>query len=105
MPATLLQRVGHGAWWLFRYLRPHLFGMVFGVALAWTVRSLSVMGGECRVLCYPPFTIGMGIVGGLLGAHLYRSNHPVDPPVEELVLPEPGPARVRTNRPRLRRRF
>ncbi len=92
-------------WWLARYLAPHLFGMGFGVAVAWLVRSLSVMGGACRVLCYPPVTIGMGVVGGLLGAHLYRSNHPVDPPEEEPLVPQPGPARVRTRRPRLRPRL
>lgn len=99
------QRLREGAWWLARYLSPHLFGMVFGVGFAWMVRSLSVMGGACRVLCYPPFTIGMGIVGGLLGAQLYRANHPVDPPEEEPLVPQPGPARVRTHRPRIRRRF
>lgn len=87
------------------YVRPHVFGVVFSVGVAWLVRSLSVMGGACRVLCYPPFTIGMGVVGGLLGAHLYRSNHPLpsrdDEP--ELLTPITGPTRVRTTR--LRRRF
>ena len=90
---------------LGRYLAPYVFGVAFSVGVAWMVRSLSVMGGACRVLCYPPFTIGMGVVGGLLGAWLYRSNNPVHRPEDdEPLVPVAGPARVRTNRPRLRRR-
>lgn len=95
-------------WRAALYLRPHLFGVVFSVGVAWLVRSLSVMGGACRVLCYPPFTIGMGVVAGLLGAQLYRNGHPLpggeaEPDPSELV-PVTGPTRVRTGRPRLRRR-
>jgi predicted PurR-regulated permease PerM len=61
------------------YFRPHLFAVVFGVGFAWLVRWLSSMGGACRVLCYPPVTIAMGVIGGLLGAQLYRSEHPLPP--------------------------
>lgn len=86
---------------------PYVFGVVFSVGVAWLVRSLSVMGGACRVLCYPPFTIGMGVVGGLLGAWLYRSNYPFRGAEDEEPAPMPltGPSRVTTGRPRLRRRF
>lgn len=95
-------------WRAALYVRPHLFGVAFAVGVAWLVRSLSVMGGACRVLCYPPFTIGMGVVAGLLGAQLYRNGHPLrnddtEPDPSELI-PVTGPARVRTGRPRLRRR-
>jgi hypothetical protein len=65
------------------YFRPHLFGVLGSVGLAWAVRTLSVMGGECRVLCYPPVTIGMGVLGGLLGAQLYRSENPLLPPPDD----------------------
>jgi hypothetical protein len=90
------------------YFRPHLFGMVFAVSVSWLVRSLSVMGGACRVLCYPPVTIGMGLLAGFLGAQLYRNNHPLpsgEPDALELPLvPVTGPSRVRGTRPRIRRR-
>ncbi|MBL8921355.1 MAG: hypothetical protein JNJ54_21020 [Myxococcaceae bacterium] len=86
---------------------PYVFGVVFSVGVAWLVRSLSVMGGACRVLCYPPFTIGMGVVAGVLGAWLYRSNYPVREPGDDepVAVPLTGPSRVSTGRPRLRRRF
>jgi hypothetical protein len=91
------------------YFRPHLFGVLFSVGVAWLVRTLSVMGGACRVLCYPPVTIGMGVLGGLLGAQLYRSNHPLRRPEDEepLTLPLTGPVVVtpRRQRARLKRRF
>jgi hypothetical protein len=88
------------------YFRPHLFGMLFAVGVSWLVRSLSVMGGACRVLCYPPVTIGMGLLGGFLGAQLYRNNHPLpstDPKPEPEPLLVAGPTRVRGTRPRIRR--
>ncbi len=59
------------------YLRPHLVSAVVGVAFAFGVRYLSSMGGACRVFCYPPITFTMGLLGGLIGAQLYRSEHPV----------------------------
>ncbi len=62
------------------YFRPHLFGVVASVGFMWTVRALSSMGGACRVLCNPPITIGIGVLAGLLGAQLYRSENPVRPP-------------------------
>jgi hypothetical protein len=43
------------------------------------VRALSSLGGACRVFCYPPITIGMGLLAGFLGAQLYRSDHPLPP--------------------------
>jgi hypothetical protein len=64
---------------LVLYFRPHLFAVLFGVGFAWVVRWLSGMGGACRVLCHPPITIGMGVLGGLLGAQLYRREHPLPP--------------------------
>lgn len=65
------------------YFRPHLFAVVFGVGFAWLVRALAGMGGSCRFLCYPPVTIGMGVLGGLLGAQVYRSEHPLPPASRE----------------------
>ncbi|MDX2012319.1 MAG: hypothetical protein SFW67_19140 [Myxococcaceae bacterium] len=88
------------------YFRPHVFGMAFAVSVSWLVRSLSVMGGACRVLCYPPVTIGMGLLGGFLGAQLYRNNHPLpttEPEAEPATLAVSGPTRVRGTRPRVRR--
>jgi hypothetical protein len=64
---------------LWLYFRPHVFSMAAGVAVSWGVRWLSSMGGACRVLCYPPITIAMGLLGGFLGAQLYRSEHPLTP--------------------------
>jgi hypothetical protein len=89
------------------YFRPHLFGMLFAVGVSWLVRSLSVMGGACRVLCYPPVTIGMGLLAGFLGAQLYRNNHPLpsgEPEADVTLVPVSGPTRVRGTRPRVRRR-
>ncbi|MDP3506180.1 MAG: hypothetical protein Q8S33_37925 [Myxococcales bacterium] len=88
------------------YFRPHVFGVLGSVAVVWMIRTLSVMGGSCRVLCYPPITIAMGVLGGLLGAQLYRNNHPLPSADDEepSLVPLTGPARVRTRRPHLRRR-
>jgi hypothetical protein len=89
---------------LVLYFRPHLFGMTFAVCVSWLVRTLSVMGGACRVLCFPPVTIGIGLLAGFLGAQLYRNEHPLPSTEPEPTLtPATGPARVRTTRPRLRR--
>lgn len=59
------------------YFRPHFFAVLAGVALMWGVRWLSSRGGACRTLCYPPVTITLGVLGGLVGAQLYRSEHPL----------------------------
>ena len=64
---------------LATYFTPHFFAVVGGVAFAWGVRWLMTTGGSCRLFCYPPITIAMGVVGGLLGAQLYRSEHPLPP--------------------------
>ena len=88
------------------YFRPHVFGMAFAVSVSWLVRSLSVMGGACRVLCNPPVTIGMGLLGGFLGAQLYRNNHPLpssEPEPAPTMVALSGPTRVRGTRPRVRR--
>lgn len=93
-------------WRLVLYFRPHLFGVLGSVAVVWMIRTLSVMGGACKTLCYPPITILLGVAGGLLGAQLYRTNHPLRRPGDEEPVPVPltGPTRVRTGRPRLRGR-
>lgn len=62
--------------WL--YFRPHVFAMAGGVAFLWAVRWVTSLHGACRTLCYPPITIGMGLLGGFLGAQLYRSDHPIE---------------------------
>ena len=59
------------------YLRPHLFGVTFAVPLAWLVKTLASMDGSCRTLCRPGVALTMGLVGGLLGAQLYRSENPL----------------------------
>lgn len=69
----MLRRLG-------RYLQPHFFGVTFGLAMAFLVRAVLSSGGSCRTICYPPVTITMGLVAGLLGAQLYRSENPVRPP-------------------------
>lgn len=60
-----------------RYLRPHVFGVGFAVPLAWLVKTLASMDGSCRMLCRPGVALTMGLVGGLFGAQLYRSEHPL----------------------------
>ncbi|MBE2248680.1 MAG: hypothetical protein IAE78_03950 [Myxococcus sp.] len=90
---------------LVLYFRPHFFGVLGSVAVVWMIRTLSVMGGACKTLCYPPITLSLGILGGLLGAQLYRNNHPL-PSVDDeppSLVPLTGPTRVRTGRARLRR--
>ena len=62
---------------LLLYFRPHLFAMLGGVAFTWGVRWLSSFGGSCRLFCYPPVTIMLGLLGGFIGAQLYRSDHPL----------------------------
>jgi len=64
---------------LAAYFTPHLFAVAGGVAFAWGVRWLTSLGGSCRVFCSPPITIGLGVLGGFLGAQLYRSEHPLPP--------------------------
>lgn len=59
------------------YLRPHLFAAIGGVAFAFGVRYLTSLSGSCRVFCYPPITLSLGLLGGLIGAQLYRADHPV----------------------------
>jgi len=63
--------------WVVAYFTPHVFSVAGGVAFTWGVRWLTSLGGACRVFCYPPITIALGVLGGLLGAQLYRSEHPV----------------------------
>lgn len=65
---------------LARYFRPHLFGLAFAVPLAWLVKTLASMGGSCSALCRPGVWLTMGVVAGLLGAQLYRSEHPFTRP-------------------------
>jgi len=61
------------------YFRPHLFAMAAGVAFSFGVRFVASLGGSCRFLCYPPVTLAMGLLGGFLGAQLYRSENPLAP--------------------------
>lgn len=60
-----------------RYVLPHLVAVPFGIAFFFGVRALSSLGGACRFFCNPPVTLSMGVLAGLLGAQLYRSEHPV----------------------------
>jgi hypothetical protein len=64
---------------LFLYFRPHLVAVPLAVGFAWVVKTLASMGGACRFLCYPPVTVAMGVLGGLMGAQLYRSENPLPP--------------------------
>ncbi|MDP1828900.1 MAG: hypothetical protein Q8L48_36905 [Archangium sp.] len=63
---------------LLLYLRPHLFGVAFAVPLSWLVKTLASMDGSCRTLCQPGVALTMGLLGGLIGAQLYRSENPID---------------------------
>lgn len=62
---------------LFRYLRPHLFGVAFAVPMSWGVSKLASLGGSCNVLCRPGVALTMGLLAGLAGAQLYRSENPI----------------------------
>lgn len=66
-------------WRLALYFRPHFFAVLGGVAFAFTVRWLSMMSGECPIFCRPPITFSLGLLGGLIGAQLYRSENPLPP--------------------------
>lgn len=63
------------------YFRPHLFAALGGVAFTWSLRWLLSLDGSCRAFCYPPITIGLGLMAGLLGAQMYRSDNPLPPTV------------------------
>lgn len=67
---------------LAAYFTPHLFAVAGGVAFSWAMRWVMSLGGSCRVFCYPPTTIAFGVLGGFLGAQLYRSEHPLPPPAD-----------------------
>ncbi|MFZ5442335.1 MAG: hypothetical protein ACOZQL_20165 [Myxococcota bacterium] len=62
---------------VLRYLRPHLFGVTFAVPVSYAVKTLASLGGSCNALCRPGVALTMGLVGGLVGAQLYRSEHPL----------------------------
>lgn len=62
------------------YFRPHLFASLGGVAFTWGVRWVLSLDGSCRAFCYPPITVGLGLLAGLMGAQMYRSDHPIAPP-------------------------
>lgn len=64
---------------LAAYFTPHLFAVAGGVAFSWLLRWVMSLGGSCRAFCYPPTTIALGVLGGFLGAQLYRSEHPLPP--------------------------
>jgi hypothetical protein len=61
------------------YFQPHLFGVAFGLVVAFLMRAVLKSGGSCTTLCYPPVTIAMGLTAGLLGAQIYRSDNPLPP--------------------------
>ncbi len=61
---------------LARYLLPHLFGVVAGTSFFFAVRWFTALGGACRFFCYPPVTLTMGVLAGLIGGQLYRADHP-----------------------------
>ncbi len=64
---------------LVAHFTPHLVAVAAGVAFTWGVRWLMSFGGSCKLFCYPPVTIALGVLGGLWGAQLYRSEHPLPP--------------------------
>lgn len=47
--------------------------------LAWAVKTAASLGGSCTALCRPGVSLTMGVLAGLLGAQLYRSEHPLPP--------------------------
>lgn len=65
--------------WVLRYLKPHLFGVAFAVPLSYAVKTAASMGGSCNALCRPGVALTMGLLGGLIGAQLYRSENPISP--------------------------
>lgn len=77
--ASLGRVLGRGLRRLALYLGPHVGAVLFGVLLAKGVATLASLGGSCSFLCHPTVNAAMGIVGGLLGAQLYRSEHPLPP--------------------------
>lgn len=62
---------------LLLYFRPHLFGVAFATPIAWGVATLASLGGSCSALCRPGVAPAMGLLAGLLGAQLYRSENPI----------------------------
>lgn len=66
-----------------RYFVPHVFGMLGGIAFFWSVRWFTSLSGACRFFCNPPITVSLGVMAGLLGAQLYRNDHPVPHPDEQ----------------------
>jgi hypothetical protein len=62
---------------LLAYFTPHLYAVPAGLAAAFAVRWVASFSGSCKFLCYPPVTFAMGLLGGLLGAQLYRSENPL----------------------------
>lgn len=62
---------------LFAYLKPHFFGVAFAVPLSYAVKTAASLGGSCSALCRPGVALTMGLLGGLIGAQLYRSEHPL----------------------------
>ncbi len=63
--------------WLWRYFQPHVYAVVACVAFMFAVRWVTSLSGSCRFFCYPPVTLSLGVVSGLLGAQMYRSGNPV----------------------------
>ena len=61
---------------LGRYFQPHLFAVLAGVGFFWAVRWFTSLSGACRFFCNPSVTITLGVLAGLLGAQLYRADHP-----------------------------
>jgi hypothetical protein len=49
------------------------------MAFSWALRFVLGLSGSCRSFCYPPVALSVGLLGGLLGAQLYRQDHPLPP--------------------------
>lgn len=64
---------------LWSYFKPHLFGVAFAVPVSYAVKTAASLGGSCNALCRPGVALTMGLLGGLFGAQLYRSEHPLPP--------------------------
>lgn len=75
---------------LLRYFTPHFFSVLAGVAFSWSLRWLLSLDGSCRAFCHPPVALSMGVLGGLLGAQLYRSDHPLPARFSEPRAPRPA---------------
>jgi hypothetical protein len=71
---------------LWAYFLPHRWAVPAGLAAAFAVRWVATLSGSCRFLCHPPITFAMGLLGGLLGAQLYRSENPLPHPDEPSAL-------------------